>query len=721
MKKQLNQSLKQAGAMLLCITMLFLGAGCQKQENTAKGSDKRLDDVNYLEQHYSNRTIRLPDKVKKVDKFMFSKGHTYIWADHELYRKISVEDDWEKLKCEVEEGSEITALGEFSDGSLMAMISGMTGGVGTYWIARLSKEGEVLSREQSGVIEGVVNLGVVNQDDNICFFAGDSGAGFVYDQQGNYLERIEKSEMFGCCGVALTVNGSYVRLMNAEQLYAEILTGEGETEKKLLLHSVIQSYASGDIHIYQGDDDYSFYFDDSTSLYGYRADGCVDCICLFSDILLDGKNSKLTVLEGGNILAYDEGLNELSYYEKSRNKDERIVLELAGLDFSLKEDVISLITRFNKTNTKYRIHVTDYSVYEHPDTKLNTDLNAGNIPDIMYLSGVSYRNYVHKGMLADLIPFLTSPDAKVSETDLFAEVISGAKEDNRLLELGTGITGSYLMGKKKMLKGKEHFTPEEFLEAAGQLPDSTTMFPADISAMEVLNQSMDVDDYVDWSKWSCNFETDTFEHLLEYAKEYSGDAVLWADESQQEELSRDRIALTSFFMTNELADYAYLQYLMQERQLTPLPTPSASHTGYGFTFENPFGIMEKSEHKDGAWEFFEYFLSEEIQSGLFQKEVQLTYRRDCYQQLLADKKKQGVQINNVSIDGVKEDVIAAYDQMFSKLSHLCWTDEGDEVMYDQIRKIISEEAGEYFEGKAKSKEAISHIQSRVSIMLDESR
>lgn len=720
MQIQLNKCLKQAGAMLLCITMLFFGAGCQKNKDAKETSDKKLDDINYLEQNYNNRIIELPDKVEKVDNIMFSKGHIYIWANRCLYRKTSVDAGWEKLECELEEENYISALGEFSDGSLMAVISGMIGGVGAHWIARLSKEGEVLSREQSGSIDKneVIGLGVVNQEENICFF-GFNGMGYVYDREGNFLNKIDESEIGGFCGAALDTDGAFVKLLNGEQLYAEFITGENAAKKKALIHSAIQTYASGDVHIYEGDETYSFYFDDSTGLYGYKEDGTVDCICLFSDIQLDSKNSKLTVLADGNIVAYDEELNELSYYEKSENKDERIILELAGLDFDLQEDVISLITRFNKTNTKYRIHVNDYRIYEDPATKLNTDLNAGEIPDIMYLSGVSYRNYVHKGMLADLLPFLTSADSGRLKSDLFSEVISGATEDGKLLQLGTGITGSYLMGKKATLGGREHFTPEEFLELAEQLPNSETMFPEDISAIEALKWSVDVDDYVDWSKWKCDFKTDTFEQLLEYAKEYNGEDTLGADESLQEELSGNQTALASFFLNNALGEYAYLQYLMQEREITPLATPSVTHSGYGFTFENPFGIMENSKHKDGAWEFFEYFLSEKVQNNLSEKGI-LSYRRDCYQQLVAYQKKHGININDMSIDGIKEDVIAAYDQIFAKLDHLCWY-EGDEAMYDQIWSIIAEEAGDYFEGKTQSKETISHIQSRVSIMLDESR
>ena len=71
------------------------------------------------------------------------------------------------------------------------------------------------------------------------------------------------------------------------------------------------------------------------------------------------------------------------------------------------------ILEFNTASDKYRIEVRDYSEYNTETdnsaglTKLNTELIAGNIPDMMSAdTGLPLRQYGSKGILEDLWPFI---------------------------------------------------------------------------------------------------------------------------------------------------------------------------------------------------------------------------------------------------------------------------------------------------------------------------
>ena len=75
----------------------------------------------------------------------------------------------------------------------------------------------------------------------------------------------------------------------------------------------------------------------------------------------------------------------------------------------LDSDVRKRLIEFNKTSTKYRITVKDYSSYSTIDdymagyTQLNNDIIAGNMPDILMVNNnIPVDNYIAKGLLADI-------------------------------------------------------------------------------------------------------------------------------------------------------------------------------------------------------------------------------------------------------------------------------------------------------------------------------
>ena len=75
----------------------------------------------------------------------------------------------------------------------------------------------------------------------------------------------------------------------------------------------------------------------------------------------------------------------------------------------VNSDVKTKVIEFNKSSNQYRITVKDYSTYNTNEdwtagqTRLNSDITSGQMPDIMLLNNMSsYGNYVSKGLLADI-------------------------------------------------------------------------------------------------------------------------------------------------------------------------------------------------------------------------------------------------------------------------------------------------------------------------------
>ena len=85
------------------------------------------------------------------------------------------------------------------------------------------------------------------------------------------------------------------------------------------------------------------------------------------------------------------------------------------VDEDFKKDVVD----FNKANSEYSIDVTVYA-NEYPDdplTRLNNDIIAGKIPDVILLHPyMPIDSYISKGFLADLYGFMDN-DGNVNRTD----------------------------------------------------------------------------------------------------------------------------------------------------------------------------------------------------------------------------------------------------------------------------------------------------------------
>ena len=112
------------------------------------------------------------------------------------------------------------------------------------------------------------------------------------------------------------------------------------------------------------------------------------------------------------------------------------VIVLAGfwVDYDLKKRIID----YNKESDKYRVVITEYQMYNTGDdymagyTKLNNDILAGKIPDIIVVdTNIKIENYVSKGLLAD-VGALIAKDEELSQKEFMENVFEAYKVDGKL-------------------------------------------------------------------------------------------------------------------------------------------------------------------------------------------------------------------------------------------------------------------------------------------------
>lgn len=132
-----------------------------------------------------------------------------------------------------------------------------------------------------------------------------------------------------------------------------------------------------------------------------------------------------------------------------------------------------------------------------------------------------------------------------------------------------------------------------------------------------------------------------------------------------------------------------------------------------------FVMNSASKNKEGAWDFLEFLLSEELQNSIdwgfparrdsFEDYLTYSYMRkeDAFPEL-------GYYLDNYQI-ATQED----FDVVWEALDRAVYRPYGFYFNDNPIRVILEEETGMYFAGDATLEDTVKKIQNRVTLYLNE--
>ncbi len=308
--------------------------------------------------------------------------------------------------------------------------------------------------------------------------------------------------------------------------------------------------SGGSLH--DGAGDYLFYYDSGDSLYGYKAESQegerllswsaadinVDDVEFFS-FLEDGRVVAMTRTWGSEGSRTELAL--LTETDASALAD-KTVLTYAGM--YIDQQTRASIIDFNKKSDKYRIEIRDYSEYNTSDdyqagmTKLNTEIIAGNIPDILSTDSLPVSRYAAKGYLEDLWAMIDA-DPDISREDLMENVFKAAEINGKLYQVFDSFAITTAIGSRKVVGDRMGWTLKELQEALATMPDGCAIFGETDTKSEMLTalMAMNLDSYVDWEKGESHFDSDAFKAALEFCNsfpaEFDYDNYNW-DEADDE-------------------------------------------------------------------------------------------------------------------------------------------------------------------------------------------
>ena len=567
----------------------------------------------------------------------------------------------------------------------------------------------------------------------------DSSRGIeIYDAQGNPVKLIEKP------------NPNDSRLLRIRDNKYAVISSDGSSAGIQTLD--IQSGVYGEktnlpFNYYRYQIMNGLYYDvflsDDYGIYGYNI-GDTELTKVMDYISSDFSSNYLyqaSFIDENTFVAYyyDEEGVQLSKFEKIPAEEVVDKIELTLGCYYLNSDIKRKLIEFNKNSDQYKIFIRDYATYDTMEdytqgmTRLNADIVAGDVPDIMLLnSQMPVESYIAKGVFVDLNEFLEK-DTEVNKEDLLPNILEALSTGGELYRISPSFSITTFAAKTADVGEEPGWTMEEAMALLASKPEGTQLL-SEITSSNFMYYTMWIcgQEYVDWDKGECYFNTDGFKKILEYAnslpREIDYTAVM-DDETYWQEMEtqyRNGKTILSMQYFSGFRDYAYAKQGVFGEDITLIGFPTESGMGGSLNINNTMAISAMSKHQEAAWEFVKSFLKEEFQDALT---YDFPVRSDSLQKLEEKAWEKPYNIDEEGnkheyddyfyIGGVEVPVVpltkeetAEFLEYVKSLDTLCTYNEA-------LNNIITEETESYFSGQKSVDEVVDIIQSRAKIYVSE--
>ena len=513
--------------------------------------------------------------------------------------------------------------------------------------------------------------------------------------------------------------------------------------------------------IYTGGGKYLFYYDNGDSLYGYdgekevgerllswsSADINVNNLCFFT-FLKDGRVAAMTSSWGENGMEAELAL--LTETDASALADKTILTYATMyLDYEMREKIID----FNKSQNKCRIEIRDYAEFNTADdytaglTKLNTEIIAGQVPDLLDTEQLPIRQYGAKGLLEDLWPYIDGDEELGGREALMENVLEATQQDDKLYQIFNSFTIRTVVGASSVVGEDMSWTLEELQAALDTMPDGCSIFSEGDTKESMLSNvlALNLDSFVDWSSGQCSFDSEDFVSLLEFCDtfplSYDHTKVDWDDYGDEPSRIADG---RQMLCVEYLYDLQYIQVseAMFGGNITYVGYPAENgRVGSSFAVGSGIAMSSTCKDKEAAWAFMRETLlpqsNEEDENFYFsgwgfpvnkqdfdrvaERFMTPQYRYDEYGEIMLDENGEPVEESQGGYgwETLMVELYATSQEQYDQLMELY---EAIDTVYtydEKIYAIVLDVAQRYFNGDITSRAAAEQIQSRVKLYVNE--
>lgn len=492
---------------------------------------------------------------------------------------------------------------------------------------------------------------------------------------------------------------------------------------------------------------------DGSAVYEYQVEtAAVRRLFQWFDCDMMGNRAKvLGVMEDGRIVASyadedtDDGGAGLVLLKRTQTTagqgKEILVLATLSDDSFLQAAAVD----FNRNNAEYRVEIRQYldnasgKSYEDALADLNSAIVSKDCPDLIDLSGLDLEGLASKGVFEDLNPYLEESSV-LSREDFLESVLDAYTLGGRLIAVPRRFMVQTAVGGAAKLDGCTGWTVEQVIAFAQAHPDAELFDRGTKTSVLEYLMGYSQETFIDWTTGECRFDSELFKDVLRFAGSYPDEADSGIDLPPES----DRLANGSLLLSRKtLFQFEGVQTDQEIFQgavrYVGYPTADGSGGHILVGAEQDYGILSRSDHKEGAWKFLESVLTGK--NGRFQtgfpsnrSELALEMKKALNSGYVLDEDgdpvldENGEPVANTSFGGYFD---MNTGQMYTYRPPT--RDEIDIVLTvldgvrlapeenSEIMNMIREESAAYFAGQKTVDDVAAGIQNRVSLYVDENR
>lgn len=392
------------------------------------------------------------------------------------------------------------------------------------------------------------------------------------------------------------------------------------------------------------------------------------------------------------------------------------------------------ITHFNRENEQYHITLQLYQ----EDAWLDSKLLSTDPPDILLLYRWDIEKYGTKQALEDLTPYLEKSE-KLKKDDFVENPLKCYTINGKLVGIPSEFSCYTLRVHQSEMLSEAGWTLQDVMELTDNYPERKLNNRSFRWNLENFCGNYVMDTFVDQKTGICRFDTDEFRQFIQWLADHSGSLT------ELDYVLELKNPLTAQTWVSNIQEYLLYVSRPEEKTLSiGFPSSDGTPQYRGGTF-NALSILSKSRHKEGAWQFIEYFLSFEEHWDNKAVSPNMPTRKDLLYAMLEYamspdyfdgdiiKEEPGspgmypkwfpTSYMNMEGDFVQTDTVYYYatqEEVDGLLQIISQTDFSlTSALETNMFDIIAQEAEGYFGGNKSLDEVSKLIQNRISILMQE--
>lgn len=376
--------------------------------------------------------------------------------------------------------------------------------------------------------------------------ASQGGAIYEINQEDGSLTVLFETD--GDADTACFSDTQMVAFTNTKAYRFDLVKGELLEQDEELDKFISGLTNNGEKGVYWTSGNYSFLvaMDKDNTLYLACQDGLYQCTAGESPKQLlqgtlcsmgDPSNGKYGMLvEDGPVflVLFSSGLSRFTYDETMpATPDKELKVYSLKKDQTLQQAVSAYQKAHQDVFVKYEVGMSGENGLTAEDAikALNTEIMAGNGPDVIMLDGLPIESYLAKGMLADLSENLKAVEEK---EEFFDNITRVYEEDGKIYAIPTRFRIPLLMGNEEFVSNIQDLSSLSAVmeEMREKNPEGSIL---SAYTPEILLKMLAIASEPTWSKEDGNLQEETVKEFLTQAKKIYDNEISGISDLEKEE------------------------------------------------------------------------------------------------------------------------------------------------------------------------------------------